>query len=70
MFLQFSLASKSEKARQAGKLVPDSIVVFEVVLEAPLIIEGAQAQVAEHVVAGSVVDMVLKSVAVLKHTLT
>ena len=45
----------------------DRIVVLEVVLEAPLVFKGAEAQVAEGLMASRVVDVILEAIAVLEH---
>lgn len=47
----------------------DEVVVLEVVLEAPRIFKGAQAEIAGHVVARRIVDMVLQAVPVDEDTL-
>jgi hypothetical protein len=57
---------KALQARQARELMADGVVVFEVVPQSPLIVEGAQAQIAEDIVAGGVVDVVLKPVSVFE----
>jgi hypothetical protein len=49
--------------------MPDAVVIFEMVLQAPLVLEGAEAKVAIHLVIPRVVDMVLQSVSILEHTL-
>jgi hypothetical protein len=45
----------------------DRVVILEVILEAPLVFEGAKAQVAKSVMAYRVVDVVLEPIAVLEH---
>jgi hypothetical protein len=49
--------------------MPDAVVVFEMVLQAPLVLEGAEAEVAIHLMVPRVVDMVLQSVSIFEHTL-
>jgi hypothetical protein len=49
--------------------VTDCVVVLKVVLQAPLVVERAQAKVARYSVAEGVVDVVLETVSVFEHAL-
>jgi hypothetical protein len=67
--LELGIRTEAEQAGETCELVADSVIVLEVVLETPLIIESAQAQVAVHVVAERVLQMVLEAVAVFEYAL-
>jgi hypothetical protein len=67
--LELRIHTEAEQAGETCELVADSVIVLEVVLETPLIIESAQAQVAVHVVAERVLQMVLEAVAVFEYAL-
>jgi hypothetical protein len=64
--IQLHLAVEAEQTSQAREPMIDMVVVFEVVLEAPLVLESAEAQIAEDVVTAGVVDVVLEPVAILE----
>ena len=49
--------------------MPDSIVVLEMIAKTPLVLESAEAEVAEDIVIERVVDMILQSVSVLEYAL-
>ena len=66
MPVKLHLAVEAEQTGQAREPMIDMVVVLEVVLEAPLVLESAEAQIAEDVVTAGVVDVVLKSVAILE----
>ena len=64
--IQLRLAVEAEQTSQARKPMVDMVVVLEMVLEAPLVLESAEAQIAEDAVTAGVVDVVLQSVTVLE----
>jgi hypothetical protein len=64
--IQLHLAIEAEQTSQAREPMIDMVVVLEMVLEAPLVLESAEAQIAEDVVTAGVVDVVLESVAILE----
>ena len=45
----------------------NGVVVLKMALESPVVLERAQAQIAEELVAERVIDMVLQAVAVFEH---
>jgi hypothetical protein len=47
----------------------DGVVVLEMILESPLIVEGAQAQVAAYIVSPGILQMVLEAIAIFEHAL-
>jgi hypothetical protein len=67
--LKFDLSAKAKQACQAYKVMTDGIIILEVVLEPPLIIESAQAQVAAHVMAPRVLYVILEAVAIFEYPL-
>jgi hypothetical protein len=67
--LELRIRTEAEQAGETCELMAYSIVVLKVVLETPLIIECAQAQVAIHVMAERVLQMILETVAVFEDAL-
>jgi hypothetical protein len=59
MKLHLVVAFEPHEARQACKLMPDSIVVLEMIAKTPLVLERTEAEVAEDIVIKRVVDMIL-----------
>lgn len=47
----------------------DIVVVLEMVLETPLIVEGAQTQVAKHLMTPGIVEVIIESVAIFEDAL-
>jgi hypothetical protein len=72
MSIQFTLAVEGEETGHghASKSMAGAEVVQEVVVEAPLVVESTETDIARDFVSERVVDMVLQAVAILKHTLT
>jgi hypothetical protein len=69
MPLELNTGVEANEACQAHELMPNAVVVFEMVLQAPLVLEGAEAEVAIHLVVPRVVDMVLQSVPIFENAL-
>jgi hypothetical protein len=67
--LKLCLGSETKKTCETHILVAYTIVVLEVVLQAPLVVECAKAQIAVHVVTPGVVDVVLEPIAVFENAL-
>jgi hypothetical protein len=67
--LELCIRTEAEQTGETCKLMAYSVIVLEVVLETPIIIECAQAQVAIHVVAERVLQMILEAVAVFEDAL-
>lgn len=61
------LAQETHQTSQAHEPVIHMVVVLEVVLQAPLVFEGTETQVAEDIVALGVVDMVLETIAIFEN---
>jgi hypothetical protein len=59
MKLQLLTALEAHQARETSELMPDSIVVLEVVAKTPLVLERTEAEIAEYIVIKTVVDMIL-----------
>lgn len=59
MKLHLMVAFEPHETRQACKLMPDSIVVLEMIAKTPLVLERAEAEVAEDIVIKRIVDMIL-----------
>ena len=66
MPIKLRLAVEAEQTGQARESMIDMVVVLEMVLETPLVLESAEAQIAEDAVTAGVVDVVLKSVTILE----
>lgn len=64
--LELDARSEAEQACQACKLMADVVVVLKMILETPLIVERAQAQVAGHLMTPGVLEMVLDAIAVFE----
>jgi hypothetical protein len=64
--IQLRLAIEAEQTSQAREPMIDMVVVLEMILEAPLVLESAEAQIAENAVTAGVVDVILKSVAIFE----
>jgi hypothetical protein len=69
MKLHLMVALEAQKTGQTYKLMPDSIVVLEMIAKTPLVLESAEAEVTEDIVIERVVDMILQSVSVLEYAL-
>ena len=69
MSLQTGTGPESEQTSQAYELVADVVVIFEVVLEAPLVAKCAETQIAERFVTHRVVDMVLQAISIFEDSL-
>jgi hypothetical protein len=66
---QVGLATKAKQAGETDEFVPDGVVILEVVLEAPLVVECAEAQVAVDFMSQGVLQMVPKTIPVLENAL-
>jgi hypothetical protein len=66
MPVQLDLTMKAQQTRQTYEPMINMVVVLEVILQAPLVLESAETQVAEDVVALGVVDMIFETVPVLE----
>jgi len=66
MPVKLHLAVEAEQTGQAREPMIDMVVVLEMILEAPLVLESAEAQIAENAVTAGVVDVILKSVAIFE----
>jgi len=60
---------ESQQTCQTHKLVSDAVIVLEMVLQSPLILEGRKTQVTVHLVVPRVVNMVLQPIPVLEYSL-
>ena len=58
MLLQFQVCLESQQARKADELVPGRIVILEVVLQGPVVLECTQAQIAEDFMALRILDVI------------
>jgi hypothetical protein len=67
--VKFDLGAKAKQACQAYELMTNGIIILEVVLEPPLIVERAQAQVAAHFMAPRVLYVILETVSILEYAL-
>lgn len=68
MSVQLYLAMKTQQTCQTNKSMVNMVVVLKVVLETPLILEGAETQIAEGFVTFGVVNVVLQTIAVFEDT--
>lgn len=69
MAVQLCTRLKSCKACQTDKFVSDTVVVLEMILETPLVLERRKTQVAVRLVTERVVDMILQAVSVFEYAL-
>jgi hypothetical protein len=67
--LEIKSSTETKQAGEAHKLVANSIVVFKVVLQTPLVIESAQAKVAIYFMAQGVVHVIFEAIAVFENAL-
>lgn len=65
--VKLRLTVESKQTGQTHEPVVNRIVVFEVVLQPPLIFEGAETQVTKGLMASRVVDVILEAIAVFEY---
>jgi hypothetical protein len=69
MMLELVPGVKTEQTCQAHEFMTDAVVVLEMILQTPLILEGAETEVAIYLVIPCVVDMVLQSISIFENAL-
>lgn len=69
MLLELDLGAETQQAREASKLMTNGVVILEVILQSPLVIECAQTQIAADLVAPRVLHVVFQAIAILEHAL-
>lgn len=65
VLVKLCLSPESQKASKAHEIMAGyDVVVLKVILEAPWVLEGAQANIAGHIVAGCIVNVVFQAVSI------
>lgn len=69
MLLQITARLESQETRQTCELMSDAVVIFEMIPQAPLVLERRKAKIAIDVMIQRVVDVVLQPIPILEHAL-